>query len=351
MNYELRPLLLKDAKQIFGAKILGSFPSIKACREHLRSLLQVAEESDRHPFVFTADEKAVSCLMDAPASPDTYLRLLTLFTSDSLIASQEGTAQAFERELLDYLVSQAHVAGAYLLLGGFEEILPCNSHLPLQSLGKVPFVLAPGLEAPLGDLWINMIDLREVLTESIAFYPTEQTLLILKADQDAIFSVDFHKPKDFFVDMQTRRWAQVAGLIDYGSGKPMQPWIQPNAPKHLYTAIDQLREYFQGEREQFDLPLRAEGTEFQHSVWNILKTIPYGEPRSYLQVSEELSANVADAKNRTRAVGAACGANPLPIFVPCHRVLSSDGKLHGFRGGLKVKAALLDHEMRGRLFP
>lgn len=350
MSYELRPLLLKDAKRIHEAKILGSFPSIKACREHLRTLLQAAEDSDRHPFVFTVDDAAVCSLIDAPASPDTYLRLLTLFTPDSMVEPQDVIAQAFEAALLGHLKEQTKIAGVYLLLGGFEEILPKGSKLPLQSLGTVPLVLAHGPEAPLSDLWINMIDLREVVDEYIAFYPTEQTLLIIKADHEAITSLDFHEPSGIFEGMQTRRWAQESGFFSYGSDQLTEPWIQPNSPEHLHVALKQLREYFQGERETFDLPLKAEGTEFQRSVWEVLTTIPYGEPWSYLQVSEELSSTEEEAQNKTRAVGAACAANPLPIFVPCHRVLSSDGKLHGFRGGLKVKAALLDHEMLGRLF-
>ena len=107
----------------------------------------------------------------------------------------------------------------------------------------------------------------------------------------------------------------------------------------LARARRQLAEYFAGERTRFDLPLRAEGTEFQRRVWAALSGIPYGETRSYAEMAAELGRPRA-----VRAVGAANGRNPLPIVVPCHRVIGSDGSLTGFGGGLPTKAWLLRHE-------
>ena len=101
----------------------------------------------------------------------------------------------------------------------------------------------------------------------------------------------------------------------------------------------QLREYFQGERRSFDLPLGLEGTAFQLRVWNALLQIPYGETRSYGQLARELGTAGA-----SRAVGAANGANPIAIIVPCHRVIASDGTLHGYGGGLDRKKFLLELE-------
>ncbi len=98
----------------------------------------------------------------------------------------------------------------------------------------------------------------------------------------------------------------------------------------------QLTEYFAGTRREFDLPLAADGTEFQHSVWRSLEAIPYGEVRSYRDIARTIRREKA-----VRAVGAANGRNPLPVVVPCHRVVGSDGRLTGFAGGLETKAALL----------
>ncbi|MEO8035149.1 MAG: methylated-DNA--[protein]-cysteine S-methyltransferase [Acidobacteriota bacterium] len=98
----------------------------------------------------------------------------------------------------------------------------------------------------------------------------------------------------------------------------------------------QLGEYFEGRRRDFDLPLAPAGTPFQLAVWKELTRIPYGETRSYLDVANAIGRPAA-----CRAVGAANGANPLPIVVPCHRVIGANGSLTGFGGGLDIKRHLL----------
>ena len=112
----------------------------------------------------------------------------------------------------------------------------------------------------------------------------------------------------------------------------------------LDQAVTQLEEYFAGTRREFDLPLDPQGTPFQHSVWMVLRTIPYGRTISYGQQAGQLGD-----PNKARAVGAANGKNPLSIVVPCHRVIGSGGQLTGFAAGLDVKSWLLDHERQPRL--
>jgi methylated-DNA-[protein]-cysteine S-methyltransferase len=101
-------------------------------------------------------------------------------------------------------------------------------------------------------------------------------------------------------------------------------------------AARQLREYFAGKRARFDLPFAPEGTVFQRTVWRQLQEIPYGETISY----GELARRVGNPK-ASRAVGSANGANPLPIVIPCHRVIAGDGALGGFGGGLPTKHTLI----------
>jgi methylated-DNA-[protein]-cysteine S-methyltransferase len=103
----------------------------------------------------------------------------------------------------------------------------------------------------------------------------------------------------------------------------------------------QLQEYFRGERQSFDLNLAPRGTEFQQAVWRALLRIPYGETRSYADIAREIGRPAA-----VRAVGAANGANPIPIVIPCHRVVGSNGSLTGFGGGIDTKRWLLAHEAR-----
>jgi len=116
-------------------------------------------------------------------------------------------------------------------------------------------------------------------------------------------------------------------------------WSEDKAP--FAEVIRQLQAYFRGELKAFDLPLAPEGTEFQLLVWNSLRTIPYGETISYAQLAQ----NIGNPK-AVRAVGLANGCNPIPIIIPCHRVIGSDGSLTGFGGGLPNKKKLLALESR-----
>lgn len=138
--------------------------------------------------------------------------------------------------------------------------------------------------------------------------------------------------------------ASDAGLhhVMFASSKRAKPdpqWRED--AKFLEETTRQLRAYFAGELEDFDLPLAPEGTDFQRNVWRNLCGIPFGETISY----GELAKRVGNPK-ASRAVGAANGQNPIPIIIPCHRVVGSDGKLTGFGGGLPIKEKLLALEQR-----
>jgi methylated-DNA-[protein]-cysteine S-methyltransferase len=119
-------------------------------------------------------------------------------------------------------------------------------------------------------------------------------------------------------------------------------WVEAGkglAADVLARARQQLEEYFARTRTNFELPLEALGSAFEHRVWNALRTIPYGTTTSYGAL-----ARLLGDKHATRAVGLANGKNPIPIIVPCHRVVGSKGELTGFGGGLDTKRWLLDHE-------
>ena len=139
--------------------------------------------------------------------------------------------------------------------------------------------------------------------------------LLLAADDEGLRLVEFESPK---------HPAKVGADWHEGS----------NAVIDATRA--QLAEYFTGARRGFDLPLSPQGTEFQRSVWWKLADIPYGETISYAQLASRVGKPSA-----TRAVGAANGRNPLPIVLPCHRVIGADGSLTGFGGGLPTKQFLL----------
>jgi methylated-DNA-[protein]-cysteine S-methyltransferase len=127
-------------------------------------------------------------------------------------------------------------------------------------------------------------------------------------------------------------------LIDFQTGpharRPGKDWAAD--PQPFRTAIEQLEDYFAGRRRTFELPLEPDGTAFQRAVWRALTGIPYGETISYGELARRIGNPQA-----SRAVGLANGANPLPIVVPCHRVIGADGSLTGFGGGIEIKRQLL----------
>jgi methylated-DNA-[protein]-cysteine S-methyltransferase len=153
-----------------------------------------------------------------------------------------------------------------------------------------------------------------------SYLDTSIGTLLIAGDADAIHYINFPKGKH--------------------EVKPQRDWVESTrGPVH--DAIRQLKEYFASKRTDFDLPLAPGGTEFQLNVWRRLQEIPYGETISY----GELAKRVGNPK-ASRAVGAANGQNPIPIVIPCHRVIGANGKLTGFGGGLPTKEALLALEAR-----
>ena len=147
--------------------------------------------------------------------------------------------------------------------------------------------------------------------------------LLLAADDHGLHLIEFHTPRH-----------PMSRLSD---------WIEGDNAI-LKTTRGQLDEYFSGSRKDFDLPLAPQGTPFQKQVWHMLATIPYGQTISYAQLAQRVGKPTA-----MRAVGAANGRNPLPIVLPCHRVIGADGSLTGFGGGLPTKQFLL--QLEGALPP
>jgi methylated-DNA-[protein]-cysteine S-methyltransferase len=139
------------------------------------------------------------------------------------------------------------------------------------------------------------------------------------------------------------------GLVGSGDGLQYVRWsadgLADASCAVLDDAAEQLRAYFAGELLEFDVLLDLDGTEFQRSCWLALATIPYGQTVSYGEQARRLGLG----PDAARAVGAANGQNPLPLVLPCHRVIGADGSLTGFGGGLHIKRFLLEHE--GALLP
>ncbi len=110
-------------------------------------------------------------------------------------------------------------------------------------------------------------------------------------------------------------------------------------PRIGIAVLNEFDNYFSGLLKEFSLPMEPEGTEFQKSVWHKLMEIPYGETRTYSEIASEIGK-----PGSARAVGSACNRNPIPVIIPCHRVVGSKGKLTGYAGGLEMKKKLLEIE-------
>jgi methylated-DNA-[protein]-cysteine S-methyltransferase len=154
--------------------------------------------------------------------------------------------------------------------------------------------------------------------------PSPVGALLISADGEGLTGVSFEEERH--PRRRTDDWIDVADATG-------------RAVEILRETRRQLEEYFVGERREFDLPLAVVGTPFQRMVWEQLRRIPFGEAISYLELARRLGSAKA-----VRAVGGANGRNPIPIIVPCHRVLGADGSLTGFGGGIERKRWLLHHE-------
>ena len=160
--------------------------------------------------------------------------------------------------------------------------------------------------------------------------PTPLGELVLTASETALTGVYFPT---------SRRGPPPTGQAGWVEDNGRGPGGGTPAGEILARARQQLTEYFARTRTTFDLPLEALGSAFEHRVWNALRTIPYGATMSYSELARRLGDPLT-----TRAVGAANSHNPIPIIVPCHRVVGARGELTGFGGGLARKRWLLEHE-------
>lgn len=130
-----------------------------------------------------------------------------------------------------------------------------------------------------------------------------------------------------------------SNIVELNINKKIDKNLIKKDTELLIETENQLKEYFNGIRKKFTIPLNPKGTEFMKKVWETLKKIPYGEVRTYKQIAEEIENAKA-----VRAVGMANHNNPIPIIIPCHRVIGSNGKLVGYALGLDIKKTLLDLE-------
>lgn len=200
----------------------------------------------------------------------------------------------------------------------------------------------------------SMLD-SEYPNYSVGFVPFPKGVIAVRGDNETVESTRFYAYGKQVEEPLDRNVAIYMGIADEkGILKPADApdykRIDPDQfPKEVCKCMKELAEYFAKRRTSFTVhAFSPYGSAFQKKVWEKILEIPYGVTRSYEEIALALTGNdKIAARNMTRAVGSACRENPLPILVPCHRVVGKDGKLVGFHGGLEYKSYLLDHEFFG----
>jgi O-6-methylguanine DNA methyltransferase len=193
-----------------------------------------------------------------------------------------------------------------------------------------------------------------------AFIPFRPGVVAVTGHTGGLTATTFTRCGARFDNNYQQECAELAGLLDE-DGQLLEraslearmagryTIVPENAPDPVREAAGQVLDYFNGQRRQFDLPLDLScGSDFQTRVWRALAEIPFGTTSTYEELAYRLKPGDWQAARRmARAIGSACGANPLPLILPCHRVIGKDGRLVGFSGGLDIKEYLLDHEIMG----
>ncbi len=200
----------------------------------------------------------------------------------------------------------------------------------------------------------SMLD-SEYPNYSVGFVPFPRGVIAVRGDNTTIESTHFYAYEKYIEETLDRNVAIHMGIADEkGVLKPHDASDFENIwnmkfPDEVTKCMKELAEYFGKRRTTFTVhAFSPYGSAFQKKVWEKILEIPYGVTRSYEEIALALTGNdKIAARNMTRAVGSACRDNPLPILVPCHRVVGKDGKLVGFHGGLEYKSYLLDHELFG----
>ena len=189
---------------------------------------------------------------------------------------------------------------------------------------------------------------------AVAFVPFPRGVLSVRGSSAAVEGIRFYTYGDKIKDDFEKRVAIRTGFADsYGKLLPQGSviYLHPavSLPEEVSKAVRELKEYFAKARTNFSVQVHfAYGSDFQRHVWQELQKIPYGTTVSYEDIALALTGNdKIAARNLSRAVGSACADNPIPILIPCHRVIGKDGRLVGFSGGVENKEFLLEHEIFG----
>jgi methylated-DNA-[protein]-cysteine S-methyltransferase len=343
--YELKPLRLADAAEL---RRLGIYTgTLKEVSDQIRTLLS---RNDKGVFMLSGGtaEKSVSGLVSL--LPDAFrpeVGRLTILNSSWEIFP----------ELLAEVCRIAFTEQKFLRL---EALVPETPAMQLRAYRQMGFrtdnIITDDISRLRQATGFHQLSLAKTNNRqpAVGMVPYKYGIMSVKGTETEIEAIDFQifgeSVTDSYIEDVFRMWGLLTEDDKLLAEDTCLKLIRnDNLPAMVGKAVKELDEYFSGLRQEFDLTVNLDqGSAFQQAVWAALQTIPYGTTETYLDIAVKLTyGDRKRAHTLSRAVGGACGANPVAIVVPCHRVIGHDGRLTGFSGGMKNKEYLLQHELFG----
>ncbi|NLC83892.1 MAG: methylated-DNA--[protein]-cysteine S-methyltransferase [Ruminococcaceae bacterium] len=345
--FELKPLRLADAAEL---RRLGIYTgTLKEVSDQIRILLNRNEKGGFLISGGTADLPVSGLVSLLPDAFRPEVGRLTILGSNLIILPQ----------LLAKVSRIAFTEQKFLRL---EALVPESPELQLRAYRQAGFrtdsIITDDISRLRQETGFHQLSLAKTSNRhpAVGLVPYKYGIMSVKGTETEIEAVDFQifgeSVTDSYIEDVFRMW----GLLDEDdkllvADTCLKLIRNDNLPVMVGKAVKELDEYFSGLRQEFDLTVNLDqGSAFQQAVWAALQTIPYGTTETYLDIAMKLTyGDRKRAHTLSRAVGGACGANPVAIVVPCHRVIGHDGRLTGFSGGVKNKEFLLHHELFGSI--
>jgi len=342
------PLRIADAGRMAAAGLVAA--GEKQARETIRKLLRPDARHHCAYAGYAADDPSPKCVA-----------LVTVIDPDArrgLLRWIDGTSMEQEH-LKGFLLELAGIAFFQLGLHRLEMPVPIGEDAFCEAATGIGMVREGKLLNAVfngrlhGNAWSFVLLRPQYRRRGYGFVPFSKGLVTVLGEGDQVEQIGFVHNDEYPSDPYLGECLAYRGYLDREGrvvnlrDSSVAAQDAAPVPEEVAVACGQLEEYFSHRRSTFDIrtALPAHASAFQRRVWDILRGIGYGHVWTYEDVAAELvDGTREDARRMTRAVGAACAANPLAIVVPCHRVIGKDGKLTGFSGGVDIKEQLLAHE-------
>lgn len=344
----LSPLRVMDAQRLRSAGILHG--KLQDVSEHIREMI-----SDSHSSIYLASDSA-----DTDKNPIALIIYSQIHPVHKNAYVEVLGAGDFKARSLDAVDAMLRLAFFTLQLHRVSVLIPVYDHAMAEVLMTCGMVQEAVLDEALcidgvfQDAGLFSLLASEYPDYGVAFVAYPQGVISVRGGTNTVEGIRFYHYTEEIVDPYERLVAIRTGIADSDgklcpSGSPVYANGYSNCPDEIVRAAKELKEYFSKSRTNFTVNIHFPfGSDFQRHVWSELQKIPYGSTVSYEDVAMALTGNdKIAARNLSRAVGSACAENPIPILVPCHRVIGKNGRLVGFSGGVENKEFLLEHEIFG----